>query len=340
MTEAAERASEPRPRKRLFVRILLSVGILAALGGVGFWAAVLRDPSPTPRIPGSENAPPGMVRVAAGPFWQGCPESGTVNCFEWDRPGRTVTLAGFFIDRLEVTVADYKKCVAAGKCPNTEDVKQPDYGEFAPPRCNLPLGRDNHPMNCVHWGAADRYCKWLGKRLPTEAEWERAARGTDQRLYPWGNAKPTCKLAIFDSLGTGFGCNEAGVIGTSPVGSKPSGASPYGALDMIGNVAEWTNDVYVREYYQTGPAENPAGGPRDDLAELIARARPNRGFLVAEEHVNTKFVEMTTRGTSWHGHVGLAGHAGGFVFSRERRDPMFQFDTVGFRCARSIGANE
>lgn len=157
------------------------------------------------------------------------------------KPERRVYLDAFAIDKTEVTVAAYKTCVNARICslPRATNCHADDVN----------YERENHPMNCVNWNQAKAYCKWAGKRLPTEAEWEKAARGTDGRKYPWGNDTPTCNLTVMSD------CSH----GTQPVGSKPSGASPYGALDMAGNVEEWTADWYDESYYANAPDKNPSG---------------------------------------------------------------------------------
>ena len=127
----------------------------------------------------------------------------------------------------------YKKCVSAGICGSRTAV-----------------GGDNYPQVRVDWTDAKTYCEWAGRQLPSEAQWEKAARGTDGRLYPWGNHVPNATLTNVESR----------VGKTTAVGSYPSGASPYGALDMAGNVWEWVEDWYGEAYYQSQSTwRNPAG---------------------------------------------------------------------------------
>jgi formylglycine-generating enzyme required for sulfatase activity len=156
-------------------------------------------------------------------------------------PQHTVYLDAYWIDQTEVTQEMYARCVAEGDC--------------AQPNCAN--SGDNYPVVCVSWYDAKDYCTWAGRQLPTEAQWEKAARGTDGRIYPWGDAPATCEYAVInDGTGSGF-CGQGNNV--SPVGSKPKGVSPYGALDMAGNTWEWVADWYAEDYYQDSPRNNPTG---------------------------------------------------------------------------------
>ena len=187
-----------------------------------------------------------MVAVPAGAFKMGCNEAVDNRCTKDEKPYHDVHLDAFRIDKYEVTVAQYKACVAADVC------SAPQTGAG----CNWDRsGRENHPVNCVDWDMANSFCEWAGKRLPTEAEWEKAARGKDGRKYPWGNQEAGCRYAVMSSMGKD-GC---GKDRTWPVCSKKAGNSPYGACDMAGNVWEWVADWYRWDYYSKSPAKNPTG---------------------------------------------------------------------------------
>ncbi len=198
-----------------------------------------------------------MVPVPGGSFMMGCNTAVDTECIDREHPYHQVHVPAFEIDRCPVSVALYEECVDAGGCTS------PAGGG----RCNFGMAaRKRHPVNCVTWHQARAYCEWSGKRLCTESEWEKAARGTDGRKYPWGNQAASCDHAVFAS--GGFGCGRGH---TSPVGSRPLGAGPYGTLDMAGNVWEWVEDDWHADYQ---------GAPRDGSAwvnEPRAFARVGRG---------------------------------------------------------------
>lgn len=175
--------------------------------------------------PDCGEVPEGMVCVPAGRF-----EMGTAEFGEETLPIRQVCLPSFHIDRTEVTSEDYAACEDAGACePASMNASCTSHEP----------GRGDHPINCVTWSMAHDYCEWVGKRLPTEAEWEKAARGPKGRTHPWGEAAASCSYAVMQSPEGNHGC---GTHGTSPVGTKPEGASIYGVLGMAGNVHEWCQD--------------------------------------------------------------------------------------------------
>ena len=199
---------------------------------------------------------PGMVLVPAGSFWMGCNATVDTSCDSDEKPQHQVTLSAYEIDVTEVTVAGYKQCVTSGACSapsSSSSCSSSEYGTYGA------LGKEQHPVNCVTWTQSSEYCSWKGKRLCTEAEWEKAARGgcetvvgdckSGMRTYPWGDSDPTCDVCWFK------GCPGD----TQPVGLLVDGGSPYGVLDMAGNVWEWVADWYASDYYTTSPGTNPTG---------------------------------------------------------------------------------
>jgi len=192
-----------------------------------------------------------MVFVPAGEFIMGGADPNEPIAY----PRHAVYLDAFWIDRMEVTNAQYLRCVQANVCEPTID---PSFED---------LTKADHPVIEVTWYDAQNYCEWVDRRLPTEAEWEKAARGVDERIYPWGNDPPDCTKAQFENCGSG----------TAPVGSKPRGASPYGVLDMAGNVAEWVADWYGLNYYSESPYRNPQGPSSGDSRVMNGDTRLLRG---------------------------------------------------------------
>ena len=269
-------------------------------------------PTPVPPTHTPPSAPPGMLYVPAGEFTMGatdaevdsalalCHEfSGGGFCtrdwFEDAQPQHRVYLDAFYIDKTEVTNAQYRNCVEAEACNTPGKTTYYDNADYA-----------EHPVVYVSWSDADAYCRWAGKRLPTEAEWEKAARGTDGRMYPWGNSPDRSKLNFCDKNCTYDHKDPSvddGYKTTAPVGSYPAGASPYGVLDTAGNVCEWLADWYGEDYYSQSPSRNPSG--------------PDSGGW------------RVLRGGSWIDYPWNARCA-----SRLRYMPRLRYNYVGFRCAR------
>ncbi len=195
----------------------------------------------------------GMVEVCipAGEFLMGSDESDKV-AKDDEKPQRRVYLDDYWIDQTLVTNAMFV-CFLNERGNQKEDHSNWYYDFFNPIKQNngvwlVETGLEHHPVVGVTWFGARAYANWVGRKLPTEAQWEKAARGTDGRLYPWGNLEPNHSLVKYNSIS-----------GTTPVGSYPSGASPYGLLDMAGNVWEWCQDWFDADYYKKGLRKNPLG---------------------------------------------------------------------------------
>jgi len=200
--------------------------------------------------PQAEAMPPDatdMVLVPAGEFLMGSNDD-----TEDESPQRRVYLDTFWIDRHEVTNAEFKAF-----CDSTRRLL-PNNPMWDP---NYLLDNPDKPVVNLTWRQADAYCRWRGKALPTEAQWEKAARGATGFLYPWGNTFEEGRANLY---------GKDDYPRTAPVGSFPSGASPYGALDMAGNVWEWCNDWYQQFYYREAPTRNPPG-PSEKSAWRVVR---------------------------------------------------------------------
>ena len=226
-----------------------------------------------------------LVYVPEGEF-----KMGSENGQDMEKPTHTVYLDSFWVDRTEVTNAQYQRCVDAGAC--------------TPPLSTRSFTRDSYygsslyadyPVIFIDWNQASDYCQWAGRRLPTEAEWEKAARGTDERIYPWGNQSPDLNYLNYDSTDD-----------TTAVGSYPEGASPYGALDMAGNVFEWVADWYGEGYYSSENDWTNPDGPSSGEVRVL-------------------------RGGSWNTYFDFEVRSA----LRGRNDPSNRYDNVGFRCTRA-----
>ena len=230
----------------------------------------------------------GMVQVyvAGGKFQMGN-QSGAAD----EQPLHELILGPYWIDQYEVSNQQYASCVEAGKCVEPAEIssltRSAYYGltDF-----------QNYPVVYVSWQAALNYCNWAGGRLPTEAEWEKAARGSlDLRLYPWGEQPPDCEMANFDNC----------VGDTSAIGSYAQNISPFGVYDMTGNVSEWVSDWYQADAYAGQETINPTG-PSDGYKKVI-------------------------RGGNWY-----TDNTGIELAYRDRNYPDFHGPQVGFRCAASV----
>jgi len=188
----------------------------------------------------------------------GCNEVEDDLCAAGEKPFHKIMLKEFLIDKYEVSMRDYQKCVEDGACAHhwndeTCHIWNGKWGKGVLPQKYRDASK---PVMCVDWSQAGKYCKWAGKRLPTEAEWEKSARGNNAFKYAWGNKpEPGCGHAVMASE-KGAGC---GAFSTSPIGTKPYGMSPYGVMDLAGNAWEWVSDWFDEKYYNDSPEENPAG---------------------------------------------------------------------------------
>jgi serine/threonine-protein kinase len=232
-----------------------------------------------------------MVFIPAGEFTMGS-EAGEDN----ERPPHKIGLDDYWIDIHPVTNQQYQRCVADEMCTPPGRAYSFTRGDYY----GNPAYAD-YPVIYVNWQQAYDYCQWAGARLPGEAEWEKAARGTDGRTYPWGEEAPTCELANYGAWDGADGC----VGDTSPVGSYPDGASPYGVLDMAGNVWEWMGNLYYEQYTHAGVIAGPAG--------------PGEG------------VHPVLRGGAWNGNDSFLRSSYRFWFFAD-----YSIDFFGFRCVRDM----
>jgi len=206
--------------------------------------------SATPAVPETLTALEEARQYGAPMAWipDGAFMMGTRDASPKATPGHRVYLYAFYMDIYEVTTARYSKFLQAF------GAAEPGFVPMFWDEIQFPYDGDR-PVIGVSWTAAETYCRWAKKRLPTEAEWEKAARGTDDRRYPWGNDAPTSKLANYDQPFSGQRFSDS----LKPVDSYEPGQSPYGVYGMAGSVSEWVADWYDERYYATSPNSNPKG---------------------------------------------------------------------------------
>lgn len=275
-------------------------------------ATSIPDPTSTPQP--AESATPDNIRISpkdgmtqiqipAGAFMMGGMDVYREND---EQPAHEVKLNSFWIDQVEVTNGMYELCVNAGVCRPPKETRSDNRAEYF----GNPEFRD-YPVVYVTWFDANTYCEWAGRRLPTEAEWEYAARGTDKRNYPWGDEPPN-----------EYNSNSLNIVGdTTRVGSYAEGASPFGVLDMAGNVWEWVADRYQPNYYSKSPFENPQGPTAE---EVFTPLRVIRGGSFQEDGV---FLRLANR-----------NFIEGPNPKADRKDEAYygkSSNRIGFRCAES-----
>ena len=293
--------------------LAIGLGVLAAVvvvgAGAGIFVLSKRSAAPIPVASASVSAsasaiasasaaapeptcPAGMIKIPGGKFFMGSDDPGDL---PFERPAHNVTLAPFCIDEFEVTTAKYFACSQSGGCRRAGDtnewegITEKERKAFDP-LCNIRQAqgaRADHPINCVTWQMASEFCSAEGGRLPTEAEWEFAARGPDGRKYPWGDDPPTSQhlnacgkecvawgkknrideIAMYDG--------DDGFANTAPVGKFPAGKSRYGVQDVVGNVWEWVGDWYAP---YTADAQTDPKGPETGTERVIRGGAWNGGY--------------------------------------------------------------
>lgn len=286
-------------KQGLVMVAVLAMSVFVSIMGVG-WAEGENSAESDQDAALHSDGPPGsMVLIPEGEFLMG-ENNGARN----ERPEHTVWLDAYYIDRYEVTMAEYQKLL------------DEDYSIEPPPLWDDGIASGefgDRPAVGITWNDAIRYCQWVEKRLPTEAEWEKAARGTDGRRYPWGHMQPFVDIANYNQGTTGWVSYK---ITLAPVtsgtkgmsirhGLKQGGKSSYGLYNMAGNAAEWVNDWYDRYYYEDSPKKNPQGPSEGDLKVL-------RGGSWEDEPVNIR------------------------VTARKAGEVDYQDLSTGFRCAKDV----
>jgi formylglycine-generating enzyme required for sulfatase activity len=250
-----------------------------------------------------------MKLIPAGPFTMGADRGGQ----EDEHPAHVVTLAAFWLDTTEVTNEAYERCVEAKVC-RPHDPASSLVNKFGGDEA---FRRARQPISSVSWDDATTYCRWKGKRLPREAEWEKAARGTDGRRYPWGEETPDRDRAVFAT------------DRTADVGTHPKGAGPYGHLDMAGNVWEWLEDFYDPYAYRRPTAEQGVGGTCEQImaAQDELRRKGQQGFT-GSNPIPTECERVLRGGAFNYDGPGLRSS------NRVHHPQRFRLIMSGFRCAK------
>lgn len=270
------------------LRSMMLVGIVLVAAPVVTLAEGLEK-----EVKGKDGAP--MVLIPEGPFPMGVPH-GDRDGGRDEYPRHDVFVNNFYIDKFELTNSRYLEFVKAANHRIPQNPKNATRNLWQGETITESVA--DRPVINVDWADANAYCQWAGKRLPTEAEWEKAAKGTADRRFPWGNVEPTNKHLNFNQQWIG----EKTLM---PVGSYELGKSPFGVYDMAGNVWEWVNDWYDAKYYEKSPAKNPTG--------------PESG------------TKRVLRGSGWQNETPTVR-----IFTRVDSDPTIRNESTGFRCAMDV----
>lgn len=270
-------------------------GMLAMLSSTIVLAVDPAAAGPGTEAAGQDGAP--LVLIPAGSFPMGVPQ-GDRDGGRDEYPRHDVYVDAFYIDKFEVTNGQYLAFVKATGHRIPQNPKNATRNLWQGETITESL--TDRPVINVDWADAEAYCRWAGKRLPTEAEWEKAAKGTSDRRFPWGNVEPTNKHLNFNQQWIG----EKTLM---PVGSYEAGKSPFGVYDMAGNVWEWVQDWYDAKYYEKSPAKNPKG--------------PETG------------TKRVLRGSGWQNETPTVR-----IFTRVDSDPTIRNESTGFRCAMDAPA--
>ncbi len=259
-------------------------------------------------------APEGMLLVPAGSFTMGADSGGE----EDEHPAHRVTLPAFFLDRTEVTNEAYAACVARGAC-KSNDVHIASETHAGP---DTNFTGPKQPVVGVRWDDAKTYCTAQGKRLPTEAEFERAIRGDDDRRFPWGNDAPTAERAVFARM---YGAGH-----TEDVGTHPAGRGPFGHDDLAGNVWEWVDDEYDPYAYRRSTAGEGKPGTCEQILVTLQelRSKGKQGFT-GSNPIPTECEHVLRGGAYNYDAVGLRAS------NRVHHPGRFRLVMSGFRCAKS-----
>jgi len=263
----------------------------------------------------SEPAAAEMLKVPGGTFTMGADGIGEGD----EQPAHAVTVKGFWLDRTEVTNARYLECAQAGKCaPFRDDVARrfgagPEAGFRGP----------EQPVVGISALDAGNYCAFRGLRLPREAEWERAARGDDKRIFAWGNAKPTPELACYGRKPGAKGAT------TDAVGSHPTGAGPYGHLDLTGNVWEWTSNLYDPFAYRRATAAEGVPGSCAEILETQEHLRKTKQQGFTGRNPIPTICDRVLRGGAFNYDA-----AGLRASNRVHHPETWKLLVAGFRCAK------